>query len=211
VTLLELLLPSQDHDALLGDICEEARRRSRLWYWAQLVAVLAIGSWRELRRHPLLALRGVATGVAMLMIYYTIVAAIARAMWVLANGGYYVGGPWLTLPPGLVPERYDVLMVLAVNSLGFGISGWAATRSHRAYGIAMTMPYLAITGLMSLVLITSVVTDTGPGTRTLPLLGVISIVGMIFVSMPVSVLLGALAGLRTGARHGPKLIGAGGS
>ena len=199
--LLELLLPSQDHDALLGDICEESRHRSRLWYWAQILAVLAIGSWREVRRHPWLALRGIATGIAVLMIYFTIVAAIARAMWVLSNGGYYVGGHWLTLPARPIPERYDVLLVLVVNSLGFGVSGWAATRFHRALGVAMTMPYLAITGLLSLILIAGVVTDTGPGTRTLPLLGVVSIVGMIFVSMPVSVLLGALAGARGEARR----------
>ena len=207
MTLLDRLLPSQDHDALLGDICEEARHRSRLWYWAQLLAVLAVGSWKELRRHPLLALRGVATGLGTLAIYFTIVAFIARAMWVLSNGGYYVAGHWLTLPARPIPERYDVLVVLIVNSLGFGLSGWAATRFHRAYGIAMGVPYVLLTAVLSLVPIGVVLTDTGPGTRTLPIHGVLSIVGMIFVSMPVGVLIGALGGVRYGAKHRVKPIG----
>jgi hypothetical protein len=205
--LLELLFPSQDTDALLGDICEEARHRSRFWYWKQLLAAVVVGSWRDARRHPLLALRALATAIGAGTIYFTLVAAIARAMWVLSNGGYYVGGYWLTLPARPIPERYDLLVVLVVNSLGSGLSGWAATRFHRAHGIAMAMPYLAIMSLLSIILITAIVTDTGPGTRVLPLLGVLSIAATILVSGPVSALLGALAGVRSAARHQVKSIG----
>ena len=198
--LLELLLPSQDTDALLGDICEEARHRPRLWYWKQLLAAVVVGSWQDARRHPLLALRALATAIGTLTIYFTIVAAIARALWVLSNGGYYVGGYWLTLPARPIPERYDLLLVLVVNSLGSGISGWASTRFHRTYGIALAMPYLAIMGLLSLILITAIVTDTVPGRRVRPRRGGYSSDATILGSGPVS----ALGGARAGGRHGAK-------
>ena len=39
MTILNRLLPSQDIDALLGDIVEERQRgRSASWYWLQLGA-----------------------------------------------------------------------------------------------------------------------------------------------------------------------------
>jgi hypothetical protein len=58
--MLERLLPSSDIDALLGDIAEEAPRRSRVWYWSQLFAVVVVASWRDVRAHTLLALRAFA-------------------------------------------------------------------------------------------------------------------------------------------------------
>jgi hypothetical protein len=145
------LLPSQDIDALLGDIAEESRRRSRLWYWSQIAAALVVGSWRDVRKRPLLALRAIATGVVTLTVYFTVVAAIARVMWVLSNGGYYVGGHWLTLPRGPLPSPYGELAVLGVNSLGFVLSGWAVVRLHRDDGVAMALPFSAIMTSLALI------------------------------------------------------------
>jgi hypothetical protein len=50
MTTIKRLLPSQDIDALLGDIAEEAPRRSRLWHWCQLLAIVVVASWRDARR-----------------------------------------------------------------------------------------------------------------------------------------------------------------
>jgi hypothetical protein len=61
--LLQRLLPSQDIDALLGDITEEALQRSRLRYWGQVCAPPVVGSWHDVRRHPALALRAVGIGL----------------------------------------------------------------------------------------------------------------------------------------------------
>jgi len=194
--MLRHLLPSQDIEALLGDIAEESRRRTRLWYWSQLIAVFALGSWRDARKHPLLALRAIATGLGALTVYFTIVAAITRVMWVLANGGYYIGGYWLTLPRGPLPSPYGQLALLAVNSLGFGLSGWAVVRFHRAHGVAMAMPFLTIVTLLALILSTIVVTDSGPGTRTMSILQMILTFGTLLLSIPGSVLLGGTLGIR---------------
>jgi hypothetical protein len=193
---LKRLLPSEDIDALLGDIAEESRRRSRLWYWSQIAAAIVVGSWRDVRKHPLLAVRAVATGLVTLTIYFTIVAAIARVMWVLGNGGYYVGGYWLTLPREPLPSPYGEIAVLAVNSLGFGLSGWAVVRFHRAHGLAMAMPFLAIMTLLALIPLTIVVTDTGPGTRMMPIAQMIWTFGTMFLSIPGGILLGGYSATR---------------
>jgi hypothetical protein len=193
---LNRLLPSEDIDALLGDIAEESRRRSRLWYWSQIAAAIVVGSWRDVRKHPLLAVRAVATGLVTLTIYFTIVAAIARVMWVLGNGGYYVGGYWLTLPREPLPSPYGEIAVLAVNSLGFGLSGWAVVRFHRAHGLAMAMPFLAIMTLLALIPLTIVVTDTGPGTRMMPIAQMIWTFGTMFLSIPGGILLGGYSATR---------------
>src|SRR5215467_6993287 len=102
MTILKRLLPSQDIDALLGDIAEEAARRSRVWYWSQLLAVVVVASWRDAWKHPWLALRAIATGVGALALYFRAVFLLGRVVVVLTNGGYYIAGHWLTLshPPG---------------------------------------------------------------------------------------------------------------
>jgi len=46
MTTLKRLLPAHDIDALLGDIAEERPRRSRFWYWSQLLALVVVASWR---------------------------------------------------------------------------------------------------------------------------------------------------------------------
>jgi hypothetical protein len=191
---LKRLLPSQDIDALLGDIAEESRRRSRLWYWSQIAAAIVVGSWRDVRKHPSLAVRAVATGLVTLTIYFTIVAAIAQVMWVLANGGYYLAGYWLTLPRGPLPSPYGELAVLTVNALGFGLSGWAVVRFHRDHGLATAMPFLVIVTLLALILLRIVVTDSGPGTRTMPIVQMIWTFGSLFLSIPGAVFLGGLLG-----------------
>jgi hypothetical protein len=193
---LKRLLPSQDIDALLGDIAEESRHRSSLWLWMQIAAAVVVGSTREMRAHPLLALRGVVTGVVTLTLYFTVVAALARVMWVLSNGGYYIGAYWLTLPRGPLPSPYGELAVLGVNLLGFGLSGWAIVRLHRAHGLAMAMPFLATMTSLALIPLTIVVTDTGPGTRTMPLMEMALTFGTMFVSIPAGVLLGGMLGVR---------------
>jgi hypothetical protein len=200
MSVLKRLLPSQDIDALLGDIVEESRRRSWLWYWSQIAAALVVGSWRDVRKHQLLAVRAVATGLVTLTVYFAIVAAIARVMWVLANGGYYVGGYWLTLPRGPLPSPYGELAVLAVNTLGFGLSGWAVVRFHRAHGLAMVTPFLAIITLLALIPLWIVVTDTGPGIPTMSIVRMIWTFGTLFLSIPGGILFGGYAATRPAER-----------
>jgi hypothetical protein len=195
---LKRLLPAHDIDALLGDIAEEATRRSRRWYWAQLLAVVVVASWRDARRHPWLALRAVATGIATLNLYFGAVMLFGRVVRVLTNGGYYLAGHWLTLPHPLgPPPPYDTLAALVINALGFLASGWAVVRLHRRHGIAMAIPFAVLTTLGALIPLAIVATDTGPGARTMPFLEFITMFGTLFLSIPCGILLGGVLGLRS--------------
>jgi hypothetical protein len=201
VTTLRRLLPAHDIDALLGDIAEERSRRSRLWYWSQLLAIVVVASWRDARSHPLLTLRAIATGFVALTLYFGGVQLIGRVINVLTNGGYYVAGHWLRLshPPG-PPPPYDVVVVIAIVALGFMLSGWAIVRFHRAHGIAMAMPFLAAMTLLALIPLATVLGDTGPGARHMPVHEFIATFGTLFGSVPGGILLGGVLGLRHGRR-----------
>jgi hypothetical protein len=201
MSVLKRLLPSQDVDALIGDITEERSRRSRLWYWSQLLAIVVVASLRDARRHPLIALRAVATGCVALSTYFGAVMLLGRVIRVLSNGGYYVAGHWLTLsfPPGPRPP-YDAVLVIAINALGFVLSGWAIVRMHRAHGIAMAMPFMALTTSLAVIPLAIVLADTGPGTRSMSALELFVTFGPLFLSIPGGILLGGYAATRPAER-----------
>ena len=203
MTGLRHLLPSQDIDALLGDIAEERSRRSRLWYWSQLVAVVVVAAWRDARRHPWLTLHAIATGFMTLTVCFGVALTIGYFLRVLSNGGYYIGGYWLTLPHFTERWPYDPLAVITTNALGFFLSGWMIVRLHRAHGIAMAMSFAVLTTLGALVPLAIVAMDTGPGTRTMPFLEFIMMFGTLFLSIPCGILLGGVLGL--GSRRSVRL------
>jgi len=185
--LLRRLLPSSDTDALLGDITEEARHRSRLWCWAQLGALLVVGSWHDVRRHPLLALRGIGVGIATLVVVFAPASAVLRVVRVLSEGGYYVGPYWVTLPPNAF-RWFPGL----VNTLGFAASGWTIARFHRSHGIAMLMPFALLACVFPAIVLVNLAIYRGPWILlTAPRIG-----GMISsLSLPACILLGGALAL----------------
>ena len=196
MTILSRLLPSQDIDALLGDIAEEAPRRSRIWYWSQLLVAVIVGSWRAARGHAWLALRAIATGAATLAAYFTIVLRINGMFQAWSNDGLSVSGHRLMLPnPALLQPPYDVILVLAVNLLGFTLSGSAIVRLHRAHGIALAMPFMAMMTSLALIPLAIVLADTGPGMRSMSALELIVTFGPLFLSIPGGILLGGYAAI----------------
>jgi hypothetical protein len=194
--ILRRLLPSQDVDALLGDITEEARQRSRLWYWSQLLAVVAVASWTDIRRHPLLALRAIAVGIATLVVAFAPASAMLRVVRVLSEGGYYLGPYWLTLPPNAF-RWFPGL----VNTLGFAASGWTIARFHRSHGIAMLMPFALLACVFPAIVLVNLATYRGPWiVLTAPRIG-----GMISsLSLPALVVVGGVLGL--GRHNGPSIM-----
>jgi hypothetical protein len=186
MTMLKRLLPSQDIDALIGDIAEESRRRSWLWYWGQIIAAIVVGSSREVRKHPLQALRAIGVGLVItLVVVLLLEPALTRVVRVLSEGaGYHVGPYSLTLPPNAF--RYFPALV---NVLAFTGSGWWIARHDRALGIAMVLPWaLLVSGLPAYAII-DFLTYRGPamvwtGPRILGLLSTLS--------LPAWVLLGSV-------------------
>ena len=149
MNLLRRLLPSEDIDALLGDITEESRQRSRLWYAAQIIAVLVVGSWRDIRRHPLLALRAVAIGIA------AFVALVMLSTWlVVSRVGQLttsIKNAWFRSLDYREFERFDTAVFFAAYLLLFYValtgSGWIVGRVNRKHGIALVLPYAMLAGL----------------------------------------------------------------
>jgi len=73
--LLERLGPQRDF--VFGDIAErfEARGQSSAWLWRQVLATITIGAFRDIRKHPLLALATVAVGFALIQSYAVFIGA----------------------------------------------------------------------------------------------------------------------------------------
>ena len=185
--LLRRLLPSQDIDALLGDITEEARNRSRLWYWGQLGALLVVGSWRDVRRHPLLALRAIGIGIITLLVLLAPAPALVRVVRVLSEGGYYLGPYWLTLPPSAI-----AWLPIVINTLGFTASGWTIARSHRSRGISMVLPFALLACVFPAIVLVDLAKYAGPR----KILTAPQIVGIVSsLSLPACVFVGGLFGL----------------
>jgi hypothetical protein len=152
IPLLRRLLPSRDIDALLGDITEEARRRSRVWYWTQILAVVLVASGRDVRRHPWIALRAVAAGIASLIVYFYALNALANSLTYL-NSGFYVGSHFIHWSPRWGSDRIAIelflVTVLSLLLVGPVASGWIVGRLHRAHGIAMVLCFSAFMALLS--------------------------------------------------------------
>src|SRR5580765_4012540 len=138
VRILRRLLPSQDIDALLGDITEEAPHRSHLWLWGQIAAVIVVGSFRDIRRHPLLALRAVAVGIAVLAVGALMFEPIIRTSLRLSD---LVENAWFRSVDRTLLERLNnTAFLVSVTALFYGglaASGWVVGRLHRRHGITM--------------------------------------------------------------------------
>jgi len=133
--LLKRLVPAQDHDVLLGDLCEEYRRgRSLAWYCVQVLAAIVVGSWRDLRAHPLVAARAGVAGVIAQMFLVTAFPALSS---VLTGAGFMWGGTWIGLPwywHWPYAASLDMVM-MAVWIAGHITIGWLIVRLNRGHGV----------------------------------------------------------------------------
>jgi hypothetical protein len=148
--------------------------------------VLVVGSWRDVRRHPLLALRAIALGIATLVVAFAPASAMLRVVRVLSEGGYYLGPYWLTLPPNAF--RW---LPAVINPLGFAASGWAIVRAHRAFGMTLLVPWMLLVCVPPAIMLLLIFGDG----RSLPLTA--PIVGGIVstLSLPMFVLIGGALAL----------------
>ncbi|HET9834124.1 MAG TPA: hypothetical protein VFP91_20515 [Vicinamibacterales bacterium] len=122
--LLKRLVPSQDHDVLLGDLHEEYQHgRSRAWYWFQIVAAVAASSWKDIRNHKLAALGAATLALAYLLI---ISSALARLL-----------NLWR-------PDISGAAFVAVYKAIDLTISavlGWLIVRLARDRGVTMVVAY----------------------------------------------------------------------
>jgi len=143
--LLKRMVPAQDHEVLLGDLAEEYQRgRSTTWYWLQICAAVVIGTFRDVRTHPLLALRAIAVG---LLSFLALVVAQLTLRDVATGAGFMWDKTWIGLPfywhwPYYGSWSFEAFreVLWLTSSL---VMGWIVARTHRHHGITMVLVFLA--------------------------------------------------------------------
>jgi hypothetical protein len=124
--------------ALIGDLQEEYEAgRSSAWYWRQVAGAIMTGLRKDIQKHPVLALRGIATGWIVLLLIFALLGdraaeAIAKYVWNWSRyeDGYSAGLWW----PFWVAAS-------CVSYAGFAISAWAVARFHTAGSMGMVTAY----------------------------------------------------------------------
>jgi hypothetical protein len=147
MNMLKRLLPSQDIDALLGDIVEEMKHRSALWYWMQMLAVLVVGTFREVRAHWLLTLRATAFGFVALAAYISLWVGLFYGLQQLA---YVFPDAFSFNQLNNVGQRSTIAGVWLMFLAGFSLCGWIVGRLHRLSGIALVLPFAGLAGLATI-------------------------------------------------------------
>jgi len=150
MNVLKRLLPSQDIDALLGDITEEKRLRSSLWYWGQIAAVIIVASFRECRRHPLLTLRATSVGFVAMAAYISLWVELLHGLQQLA---YAFPDAFSFNQLNDVARRSIVAGVWLMFLAGFSLCGWLVGLLHQRHGIALVLPFALLAGLTTIVLL----------------------------------------------------------
>lgn len=189
--LLRRLVPTQDHDALLGDLCEEYRRgRPAGWYYFQILAAIAVASWKDTRAHWVLALRAIAVGMAATSVASRAQPFLAHFQVALIYGLSNRPHRWL----GILGPRTFIFSEL-MSVVGFVASGWVIVRLHRIHGIALVMPFAAVMTVLMLM-------DSLRQAVLIPAwtpVGVVIVIltGAKCVSFPISILLGGYLATRS--------------
>ncbi len=151
--LLQRLIPSQDHTALLGDLQEERRRgRSTVWYIFQILAAIVVGCWRDIWTHRLLTLRAIGIGIAALVVYFFAAGALLNFVQRRLYEGILVGNHWIywrERPQSWIFVRYVVPVWVHA---GFLFSGWVIGRLHRAHGITFAVAFASVLAMLLLAL-----------------------------------------------------------
>jgi len=144
--LLNRLVPAQDHDALLGDLCEEYQRgRSVAWYCLQILAAIIVRSLKDLRANPLVAARAIITGLLAQMF---LLSAFSPLQSVLTGAGFMWGNKWFGLP-WYWHWPYDSSLGIVMQGIwiaGDVMVGWLIVRLHRGHGVTMVLVYCCVIG-----------------------------------------------------------------
>lgn len=187
--LLTRLGPAGRNESLMGDLVEQFRKgRSASWYWRQAVGAMLVATVRDVRDHKLLAFRAVTVGLASLWTFWVLASVPLRLVWVLSNGGLYVGGHWITVDYGWMRYRgYMALLLIVIGSAG---SGWIVARLHRAHQTAMVFAFLVVLVLAAAAQLVIQVRLVGWPIR--PMIQSAPTIIVLFVVTPISALVGGL-------------------
>jgi hypothetical protein len=142
--LLKRLVPGQDHDVLIGDLNEEYQRgRSTTWYLLQILAAIVVGTWRDLRANPLVAVRAAVTGVVAQLL---VVFCWGWLLEVFTGAGFMWGGRWIGLP-----WFYHWPYASSLDRIMYGLwivgelmIGWLIVRLHRGHSVMTVLAFSCV-------------------------------------------------------------------
>lgn len=125
--------------SLVGDLCEEYEAgRSRAWFWRQVIAAVAFGAAREIRRAPSRAVVSIAIGwtvaAPVFLLGDRIAPSLAGFFWQWSQQAAYADNIWWPF----------YITALFVSYGGFGLSAVVVARVNR-HQPAMLLAYLAST------------------------------------------------------------------
>jgi hypothetical protein len=138
--LLQHLASSPKPESLVGDLIEQYRNgRSATWYWRQVLTAILAGAIRDIRSHKLLAIRAVAIGWLLALLFSFPVNWMSNASrvwlieWLVDTGRITF---WTVFWSGQLPYALFVFVACA-------ISGWIVARLHQGHVVAMVSVYAA--------------------------------------------------------------------
>jgi hypothetical protein len=191
--LLHHLASSPRPESLAGDLIEQYRHgHSAAWYWRQVLAAILAGVTRDIRAHKLLALRAVAIGWFLYILFSFPVIWLTGAIgvwmreWLAATGRYTFWGVWLS---SHLPGALFVYVACA-------ISGWIVARLHQTHVVAMVSLYGASVALFEYGMAGWMFARHGLPSVPEPQ-AVLVLPLVLTVGRPVSILLGGLWALRS--------------
>lgn len=118
--LLEELHPNRERTPIAGDLIEAYHSgHSRSWYWREVLVAILFGFYDEIKAHPLLTLRSVLLGWAILLLFYYSMAP--RFFLFLAR----------FIRPSGYPFGSSMLIWSAITLSVHVASGWTVARLHR--------------------------------------------------------------------------------
>jgi hypothetical protein len=190
--LLEHFLSDFHNRSLIGDLIEHyTQGRSSAWYWRQVLIAIAVGCWRDIRTHKLLAVRALAVG-------YQILVLEGRVLFTFMP--HLMHKLQFLLPTTQFP---GFALLIISSALTYAVSGWVVARFHRPHQAAMVFLFAALMGLLHLRRpwppeIYRLFLNSFSNPRYLPYLAV-EFVGWILV--PISIVSGGLWSCRSGRDH----------
>jgi hypothetical protein len=132
-------------ESLTGDLIEQYRRRhSRIWYWRQVIAAIALGAVDDTRRHTALVIRSIAVCVLSMLLCGKLTVLLNGWLgvsvwnWSVEHGFDTFRVAWFGRPRSSVPSISVTIEMLSLCA-NAGIAGWIVARLHRGHAAATLM------------------------------------------------------------------------
>jgi hypothetical protein len=191
--LLDRCVGGPRRESLVGDLLEQyPRRRSAVWYWRQVVTTIVLSVARDISAHKLLAVRAVAMG-GLVSVLFTVpvhwLSEMTRSSvndWIVASGHYSF---WPVLLSGpLSITFFDCVAGAAIGGIVARLQ-----RAHAAAMVCLVSVSILLfeVGLVTFLLSTQSNQPHGPMPQAALMLAPLLAIGK-----PLGVLIGGLCSVR---------------